>query len=444
MNDRRLLALGTAGSILLAVGGLGAGAMPAGYDGPLRGQVVLSTALCAIGVLLVLAAWWHLRRADSPRLVLRAAGLWALPLLVGPPLFSRDVYAYAGQARLVVLGLDPYTAGPASVPGPLSAGIDGVWADKPSPYGPLFLWLAGQLERVTGEHVVAAVLGLRLLAVAGLVLVAWGLPRLAAAHGVPPARALWLGLANPLVLLHLVAGAHNDALMIGLLVAGVAVAMTTRLPARLVAAAVLVTLAALVKAPAAAGLAFLPLTVRGVPERVRAALAVAATAAATAFLVTAATGLGWGWVHTLDAGSARLSLFSPVTGLGLILDQLAGGALDVVLLLGVLAGLAVSALLLLRADRLGPVRALGFALVAVVVLGPTVQPWYLLWGLVLLAAVVGRRTATAFAATCAVLCLLVLPSGRHLVRPPLYGVPALLAAAAAVLVVRRTPERTSA
>jgi alpha-1,6-mannosyltransferase len=444
VTDRRLLAVGLAGSLLVAVGGLGAGAMPSTYAGPLHGAVVASTVLSMCGVVLLLVAWWFLRRARSTGLVLRAFGLWALPLLVGPPLFSRDVYAYAGQARLVALGLDPYTAGPSSVPGPLAAEVDGVWGGTPSPYGPVFLWLAGQLERATGEHVFATVLALRLLAVAGLALVAWGLPRLAAAHGVPPVRALWLGLANPLVLLHLVAGAHNDALMIGLLVAGIAVAMTTRMPGRLVAAGALVTLAALVKAPAAAGLAFLPLTVIGVTERARAALTVALTAAVTAVLVTAATGLGWGWVHTLDAGNARLSLFSPTTGLGLAVGELADGGLHVVQFLGVLAGLAVSAVLLLRADRVGPVRALGLALLAVVVLGPTVQAWYLLWGLVLLAAVIGKRTATAFAATCVVLCLLVLPSGRHLVRPPLYGVPALLAAAAAVLVVRRTAERAPA
>ena len=43
-------------------------------------------------------------------------------------------------------------------------------------------------------------------------------------------------------------------------------------------------------------------------------------------------------------------------------------------------------MLLLRARRIGPVPALGMGLIAVVALGPVVQPWYLLWGFVLLAA----------------------------------------------------------
>jgi alpha-1,6-mannosyltransferase len=82
------------------------------------------------------------------------------------------------------------------------------------------------------------------------------------------------------------------------------------------------------------------------------------------------------------------------------------------------------------------VRALGLALLAVVALGPVVQPWYLLWGVVVLAAVAGPRTALFLGAGCAVLCLLVLPSGRHLIRPPLYGVPLLVAAAVALVVSR--------
>ena len=77
----------------------------------------------------------------------------------------------------------------------------------------------------------------------------WSVPRIARATGVDPVAALWLGVLNPLVLIHLVADAHNDALMLGLMMAGLALALERR-PA---VGAVLVTLAALVKAPAGAG-----------------------------------------------------------------------------------------------------------------------------------------------------------------------------------------------
>jgi hypothetical protein len=53
---------------------------------------------------------------------------------------------------------------------------------------------------------------------------------------------------------------------------------------------------------------------------------------------------------------------------------------------GGLVAAVVCAVLLLRSRRIGPVPALGMGLIAVVALGPVVQPWYLLWGFVLLAA----------------------------------------------------------
>jgi alpha-1,6-mannosyltransferase len=404
-----LLSGGTAGSAMVALGGWGSGALPPGEPGFGPG-----TPLVVAGVLLLAAAWWRLRDGG-----LRAVLLWGAPLLLAPPMFSRDVYAYVGQAALVVEGIDPYTNGPATLSGPLVDGIDEVWRETPSPYGPLWLALAGLVVRVTGESLLPALIGMRLLALLGLVLVGWALLRLAGP------RALWLGLANPLVLLHLVAGAHNEALMVGLLLAGFAV---TSLPL----AAVLVTAGALVKLPAVAALGFLVLAA---PRRLRAAAVVGVAVAATAAAVTALSGLGWGWLGTLDAGRARLSLFSVTTGLGVLLP---GGdaVLDLVLLLGMVAGAGIAAWLLWRTPSLGPVRAAGCALLAVALLLPVVQPWYVLWGVLPLAAVAGARSAAALGALCLVLVILVWPSGRSVIRPPLYGVPTLLAVAAAAAVWR--------
>jgi hypothetical protein len=49
------------------------------------------------------------------------------------------------------------------------------------------------------------------------------------------------------------------------------------------------------------------------------------------------------------------------------------------------AGLSVS--LLVRSERRGEVQALGWSLLAFVILGPVVWPWYETWGLVFLAVV---------------------------------------------------------
>jgi alpha-1,6-mannosyltransferase len=409
VSSRRLLLAGVLGSALVATGQL---------------ALVLSW----LGVALLGVTWWASRRLDVRHQ--RAAGLlWALPLLAAPPLYSQDLHAYAGQAALVAGGLDPYAVGPGALPGPLAEGVDDVWLDAPAPYGPVWLALAGLVVRITGDAVTPAVLGLRLLAVLGVGLIAWALGRLAA----DPSRALWLGVANPLVLLHFVAGGHNDALMVGLLLAGLAL---TR-PA-VVVATVLVTLAALVKAPALAGLAYLPLLAA---ERVRAAVVVPAVAGVTAVAVSLGTGLGWGWLGTLDAGRARLSLLSPLTGLGT-----AVGALDAVLLAGLVAAAVLCVVLLALAalGRLDPLVGLGLSLLGVSVLLPVVQPWYLLWGACVLAARVGPRAATALGAASLVLCLAIAPSGRHVVRPPLHGLPTLLAGAAAIGVLARARPHTTA
>jgi len=460
---RRLLALGLLGTSLLAFGGVGAGAVPRYRDAVAellhldwvqrsptgRGASLL---LALAGLVMLTAAWWRLRHVlerVAPRTVLLVAGVWSLPMLLGTPLFSRDVYAYGGQGNLVVGGIDPYEYGPGALVGKWSFGVDDMWRFTPSPYGPLWLWLSGRVVALSQDHVVPSVVMFRGLAVLGLLMCAWALPRLARAHGVLPQRALWLGLANPFVLIHGVGGAHNDALMIGLLLVGLALVTDRPTAPRLAAAAVLITLAALVKLPAIAALGFLPMLLPGWWARARVAALVAAVAGTTAVGVTAATGLGWGWVHTIGGGGGPLSIFSPITGVGVLTEKAlqslglvdgSGEATRFVLGGGLaLAGL-VALTLLLRAHHLGPMRALGLTMVAVVALAPIVQPWYLMWGLVLLAAVGGQRVLLALGALSVVLCLTLLPNGRSLIRPPFYGVPLLAAVAFAFWEVRRSAE----
>jgi hypothetical protein len=216
---------------------------------------------------------------------------------------------------------------------------------------------------------------------------------------------------------------------------------------RLTLATVLITVAALVKVPALAALGFLPMLHPGWRLRVRSTMLVTAVAVVTGATVTWWTGLGWGWVHTLGTGSARLSIFSPVTGLGVLVDHALrwmgivstpGEVTRWVFALSFAVAGLVALTLLLRAHHLGALRALGLAMVAIVALAPVVQPWYLLWGLVLLAAVGGERVLLALGALSVVLCLTLLPNGRSLVRPPFYGVPLLAAVGFAVFEVRRS------
>jgi alpha-1,6-mannosyltransferase len=75
-------------------------------------------------------------------------------------------------------------------------------------------------------------------------------------------------------------------------------------------------------------------------------------------------------------------------------------------------------LLLARMDRRGSsassgfIASLGVGFVAVVALSPVVQPWYLLWGFILIAAGTSNfRSRTAVIAASAALAVVVMPKG---------------------------------
>lgn len=243
-----------------------------------------------------------------------------------------------------------------------------------------------------------ALLGFRLLAVVGVVLLGVYMPRLARSYGFDAAKAFVLIALNPLVLLHLVAGEHNDALMMGLLVAGLALARE-RHP---VIGIVVCSLAALVKVPALVGVVYIGWDWAGVGvswrSRARPLAKAAALSGATMVAVTSAIGLGWGWVGALSNPASVSSWMDPATGVGGLVARIVNGIglgehaptiVAVARWLGLAAAAGVAVWLLLRADGgVGSFRGLGLTMLAVVVLGPVVQPWYLVWGLVLLAPLV--------------------------------------------------------
>jgi hypothetical protein len=167
-------------------------------------------------------------RGASTGWLIATGALWALPLLVAPPLGSRDIFAYACQGAAYAHGLDPYSIGAQASSCRWAAAVPELWRGTPAPYGPLWLPLAAGAASLAGASLWAAVTVLRMLALAGLVLAGWCLHRLARQCGVDPRTALWLGLLSPLVLVHAVSGAHNDALVTGLVLAGLVVAVAGR------------------------------------------------------------------------------------------------------------------------------------------------------------------------------------------------------------------------
>ncbi|MBG6138258.1 polyprenol phosphomannose-dependent alpha 1,6 mannosyltransferase MptB [Longispora fulva] len=371
---------GLLGAVALAVAGYLGGALP---HADLRSTVpgILgyprtagAVVLYAAGVGLLSWAWLRLAgparlgRAGSParpgweglsvRWVLVTAGLWALPLLLAPPLASRDAYAYACQGATYAAGHSPYAEGVAALPCPWVDTVSFIWRDTPAPYGPGFVVLAGAAAALAGGSLLAALGWLRLIALAGALLIAWRAPALARACGTDPGRALWLGLAAPLVGIHLVSGAHNDGLMIGLVVAALAAATRARpgwrgvlVVGALLGLALAIKVTAVVVLPFAALLLAGPLrdpatTEAGTPAeaatpagdepggRVQSRIGapvgrvlgfgvgLAGVSAVVLWFVSLATTLGFGWVDGLVSSGDSRQWTSLPTGVGFAIDYL--------------------------------------------------------------------------------------------------------------------------
>jgi len=391
------------------------------------------------GLVLLARVWYGMTRALARRPgapikhLWLIFGLWLLPVLVIAPIFSRDVFSYAAQGEMVSRHINPYDYGPYTLgAGPYVNPVDSLWLNAPAPYGPLFLMIDGFFASASFHHMLVTVVLLRLLAVAGVVLIGVSIPSLARSFGKDPGPIFLLAVLNPLVLLTLIGSAHNDAIMLGLLVAGVAVARN-RHP---VLGIVLCALATAIKAPAGLGVLYLGWEWLGpnVPwrQRVRPVLTAGLIALAVLALCSAVSGLGWGWVANLETPGTVRSWLAPTTALGLGTSGLfhtlgwqvsTSGVLSVARVLGFAVAGAAGVYLLRASDRIGGLKALAITLLLFVVLGPIVQQWYLTWGLVLLAPVAEGRWRSLVIAVSVLGPFLGLPGGRVLVDQLLHSDP---------------------
>ncbi|GAA1560855.1 hypothetical protein GCM10009827_097670 [Dactylosporangium maewongense] len=298
--------LGLAASVLLATSGFLAG-KPVPRDGAwLLGVIVWFVALA-----MLIRAWWTLRDATDQRGLLVTAALWSVPLLVAPPLGSHDIYAYACQGQLFDAGSDLYEVGPAALPCTWLSDVPELWRETPTPYGPLWIAVEGAAAWLAHGSLPAAVLLLRLAAVLGLVLC------VAAVHRLSRGNALLA--ASPLVLVHVVSGAHNDVVLAGLVLAGFVAA---RRPGFAAAAAsglafglaVAVKVTALGAVPFALLLVFFAGTTRA---RWTSTLTFGVTIGATYALLAVLTGHGLGFLHALGSTSTMVQWLSIPTGVGM-------------------------------------------------------------------------------------------------------------------------------
>ena len=429
--------VGFVGSVLLSIAAFINGAFPALV--PNANPVTIAQlpngaliyALWGVGTISLVSSWWlgrHLIGTGllSARWVIVTAALWMLPMLVCPPTGSRDVYAYACQGALVAAGHSPYHEGVSALPCQWLASVSPIWRDTPAPYGPLFLMIAG-LAAKTGS-LTAAIVIFRIIAVVGVIMIAACLPSLARRVGVPTDRALWLVLACPLVVVHLIGGAHNDALTVGLLLAGLALlANRSHRTSALILGGVLIGLSVAVKTTIGAALPFAALFAAGGPALpalgviVRRAIAVIGSALVTLLGLSYGLGLGtFGWVTALSHAGDSVVWTSPPSAVGLTIGYLErpfGGHFDAVPTCRLVALILMPIVLLVilwHSRNHNPLYGAGLALLATIFLAPVVQAWYLVWPLAMFAVTKVRIRWFIIAIT--FLSCVVLPDGSGLTK----------------------------
>jgi Glycosyltransferase family 87 len=306
-----------------------------------------------------------------------------------PVLLSHDVYSYVDYARLGVLhGLDPYVQPPLAAPAD-PAFADVTWTHATSAYGPLFTLATYPLAWLPVGAAVAvlkAVAALSVLALAAVV------GRIASWRGADPLRAAAFVALNPLVLAHVVGGAHNDGLAMLLAMLAVAAILSAREPAGGAAllAAVAVKASALFLAP----FALLATATQGpmgryvepgATYRPIGRLLLGGGLAAGGVCAAAYLGFGWEWLDAFGlAGenqgrTSHLSIpttLARITGLGP--DPLRIAAL-------VLYALALAYLLLWTWRGGDWLRAAAWAAAGLLLATSWLLPWYLIWPLPLAA-----------------------------------------------------------
>jgi hypothetical protein len=344
-----------------------------------------------VGFAAYLAALW-VAPVVGRRLVRATVVAFVVGFTLAPVLLSHDVHSYVDYARLGVLhGLNPYVEPPSAAPAdPAFSAVE--WTQTTSAYGPLFTLATYPLAWLTVGQAVAV---LKVAAGASVLALAALLARLAAWRGEDPSRAAVLVALNPLVLVHVVGGAHNDglAMLLSMLAVGgvlaarevgggaaLIAAVAVKLPAALVAPfALLGALAAPAHPPTGR---VRPVWGRFLPVG-RLLLGAGVMLAATGAAAYAA--FDWHWLDAFGlAGEnqGRTSHMSvPITA-----ARLTGLDAELTRTAALLLFAALIAYLLAWTWRGGDwVRAAAWASLGLLLATSWLLPWYLIWSLPLAA-----------------------------------------------------------
>lgn len=401
----REVRLGLYGTLLITLGSLTPAYLPQAspvwsvlrvlnLTGPIT--KVVGTLIVLVGLLLLILAWFRLRATRDLRhwAVLL---IWSLPFLVSPPVFSHDAYSYAAHGWLIQSGLNPYEVGPGVLPGVFADQVAWVWRNTTTPYGPLSLTLSWGLDALTGFDPFWSAMAMRVPALIGVGLIGFFLPKIAEIRGGDRWMVGWMGILNPVLVIDYVGGAHNDALMVGLVVLAIWVTCRTKW---WLAGAVIVGVGMAIKQPALLAAVALPFLIhtwaswRIKPTLIAVGRVLASLAVAIGVfvLISLACGFGFGWINAVNVPGKVITV-SPFTimgwlaqmGLYSLLPGLPDGmALTGFRVLGIVTMVVV--ILYLAITKLGtrPIYFLSWSYIWFSLCAPAFHSWYVLWGGVLL------------------------------------------------------------
>lgn len=344
--------LGFVGALVVALGSYGAGATR--YRGGIVDALglgwityghgfALFEIFIWVGIVGILAAWLLAGRrlifgrpdpsVDRLRTLNRSLLWWLIPLSASAPVFSRDIYSYLMQGAMMRDGFDPYSEGAAVNPGPMLLEVSADWRNTTTPYGPLHLGINEVITRIVGDNITIGIVLFRILCVLGFLAIVWSVPRIAVKLGGDPALAQWLGVLNPLVLLHLVAGLHNESIMVGLVSLALAAGLMMPRLRGAVVAALLIGVAVSLKATAVIALPFLvwiavtrggevadwSAVFRRVPTLLGYGIGMSALMVGALTVVTWLTGSTWGWLTEISGNTKVINpLAAPSAVAGVI------------------------------------------------------------------------------------------------------------------------------
>ncbi|MCX7539406.1 alpha-(1-_6)-mannopyranosyltransferase A [Corynebacterium antarcticum] len=437
---------GTLAAVIITLSSFGGGAIR--YRGGVLDSIglsflsyghgaAISNVAMWLGLALMTLAWVLLGRrvlagGVGDRDVIRTLVWWVSPLILAAPILSRDVYSYLMQGAMVRDGFDPYSQGAAVNPGPMLLEVSHDWRNTTTPYGPLHLWLGDGVTTLAGDSVTLGVFLYKLISLVGFWGIVWCVPRIAARINGDAAVALWLGVANPVTVLHLIGGMHNESVMVALVSLGILLA----LDGRFTAAMALVAVSVAFKATAVIALPFLVwmmhrhLRRRGLPlGSAGAFIAAGFWAVATTLVVVSGctwlSGAGWGWIAQLSGNSkvinplALPSLFAGIVTpvLGLTGTEVSYNAVLAIMreigMVGMLIGLAV-AWWVFRGDDRRNIMGIAAAYTVVVTLNTVTLPWYYVSLVVLLGTFGPTRRIVGITVWCSVVVAMSFTgSGNH-------------------------------